>query len=198
MPYIPKAPAELAHLDDRTVARALSRRFGDVVRAAEDLGVPRSALTRRTWHNPKLFTWAHERIDLFLFAVQDEIIGALDSPRAKRRQWAVDQLLVGSNHPLAALLTPASRSRGPNHSAAAVDETRLAREQLDREAAAELAREREREAAAEREREIAADRERIEVIVMRRPSAPSRVSAQPTSTRSLWPSYVRRPTRGQR
>ena len=42
MPYIPKAPAELAHLDDRTVARALSRRFGDIVRAAEDLGAGRA------------------------------------------------------------------------------------------------------------------------------------------------------------
>jgi hypothetical protein len=184
MPYIPKAPAELAHLDDQAVARALSRRFGDVTRAAEDLGVPRSALTRRTWRNPKVLTWAHERIDLFLWLVQDEIIAAFHSPRAKRRQWAIDQLLDG-DHPFA----PAPRSRAPNPSAA-LERARL---RLEREACAE----RDMERAAEREREAAAERvaecERSEVMVKRRPSAPPVAPAM-----SLWPPGIRRPTRGRR
>jgi hypothetical protein len=60
---------------------------------------------------------------------------------------------------------------------------------LEREAAAEQAIERELEAAAEWERE----RERVEVMVERRPSAPT---CAPTE--SLWPSHIRRPTRGRR
>ena len=139
MPFIPKAPAALAHLDDETVSRALSRRFGDIIQTAKDLEVPPPALRQRTRHNPRLLAWAHERIELFLFAVQDEVIRALDSPRASRRQWAADKLLadaVARNHPLAsviAVLTPAARPRGPNPSSAAED-ARLA---LEQEAAAE-------------------------------------------------------------
>jgi hypothetical protein len=184
LPYIPKAPAELAHLDDRTVARALSRRFGDVARAAEDLGVPRSALTRRTWHNPKLLTWAHERIDCFLAAVQSEIIDALESPRARRRQWAVDQLLGGGDHPLS-VWAPARRGRGSRRSDGFVEaeRARAAHEQ-------EVAAERAAEQSAERERERALEEERAYVRAVRPPASPV------APAKSLWPAGVRRPRRG--
>lgn len=71
-----------------------------------------------------------------------ELIRALDSPRASRRQWAADNLLadaVARNHPLAnviTVLTPAARRpRGKNPSAA--EGVRLA---LEQQAAAERVR----------------------------------------------------------
>lgn len=94
MPSIPKAPSALAHLDDETVSRALSRRFGDIIQTAKDLGVPPPALRQRTRHNPRLLAWAHERIELFLIVVWSEVIRALDSPRASRRRWAAEKLLA--------------------------------------------------------------------------------------------------------
>ena len=152
--------------------------------------MPPPALRQRTRHNPRLLAWAHERIELFLFAVQDEVIRALDSRRASRRQWAADKLLadaVARNHPLAnviAVLTPAARRpRGPNPSAAAED-ARLA---LEQEAAAERDFEREREFGFEGERE------RDEAIVEHPWPAPT-----PAPAASLWPPGIRRPTRGRR
>jgi hypothetical protein len=113
---------------------------------------------------------------------------AVYSRSAKRRRWGFDAMFDSyefRDHPFASArwAAPAQRERAKK-----VVEARLV---LEREAAAELACEREREAAAEREREVAADRERDEVMVERRPSAPA-------STASLWPSHIRRPTRGRR
>jgi hypothetical protein len=135
--------------------------------------------------------WAHERIELFLLAVQSEVIRALDSPRASRRRWAADKLLtdaVARNHPLAsviAVLAPAARPRRLNPSAAAEG----VRHALDQQAAAERAYERERELAVDREPEAAAIVERLR---------PSPSPPPPAPSASLWPSGIRRPTRGRR
>jgi hypothetical protein len=198
MPFIPKRPAALAHLSDEVVARALSKRFGNVKRAAEDLNVDCKDLRRLTWNNPAILNAAHERMRLFIFVRRDEIMRGLLSKVGSVRRRAIDRMaanpaLFGDlDHPLSALLTPARRSRGHSHSAAVdkADEARLARERLEREAAAELAREREIEGDRLRERER--ERERIEVMV-ERPSAPA-----PASTVSLWPPGIRRPSRGRR
>jgi hypothetical protein len=95
-------------------------------------------------------------------------MSGLMSKVASVRRRAVDRMaanpaLFGDlDHSPFALLTPARRGRGPNRSAAGVDEARLARERLRRAAAAELAfeGERERALADAREREAAAERER--------------------------------------
>ena len=157
-------------------------------------------LSKLTWRNPDILSPAHERMSLFIFLKRDEIISGLNSRIAAERRRAIDRMganpaLFGDlGHSAAfALLTPARRRRRSNHSVAAVynaDEVRLARE-----VAAEQAIEREREAAIERERErVLADavaQEPAEVMVERRPLAP----APPAS---LWPSHIRRPTRGRR
>jgi hypothetical protein len=188
MPHVPRRPPVLAHLSDEAAARALSRHFGDMVVAARDLGVDRKALRRLTWHNPRILNAAHERIELFRLGVRCKIMDAVYSRSAKRRRWGFDAMFDSCefrDHPFASArwAAPAQRERAKK-----VVEARLV---LEQEAAAELAREREREAAAEREREVAAaaERERVEVMVERCPS---------TSTASLWPAWVRRPTRGRR
>ena len=145
-------------------------------------------------------------MSLFVHHMWGEAVCGLDSRVASVRRRAVDRML---SHPMAignpfasglSLFAPASRARGSHllveggGKAAAAEEARLA---LEREAAAEQAIEREREAAAERElereRERELERERVEVMVERRPSAPT-----PASTASFWPSHIRRPTRGRR
>jgi hypothetical protein len=116
------------------------------------------------------------------------------SKAASVRRRAVDRMAANpglfgpslQHHPAFALLAPAPRARSrPSEEVRA----RLARERLDREAAAEIEREREREIEDDRRRE----RERIEAMVEHRPS-----ELTPASTVSLWPSHIRRPTRGRR
>jgi hypothetical protein len=188
-------PASLAHLSDEQATRALSKHFGDIVKAARDLGVDRRALRRLTWSNPAILDAAHERMELFVDHMWDEAVRGLDSKRASVRMRAVDRMFAHPRmigHPFAgslALFAPAPRARAPRapNPSAAVERARL---RLEREASAE----RERERAAEREREAAveraAERERSEVMVERRPSAPTPAS--------LWPPGIRRPTRGRR
>ena len=195
MAMFSRRPASLAHLSDETAARALSKHFGNIVEAAKELGVDRKDLRRLTWSNPAVLDAAHERMSLFVYGQLDEIISGLNSRVASVRRRAADRLLAHPmmlGHPFAgglSLLAPAARARGPRSSSGLSEEAqgRLARERLEREAAAELAFEGERERALADERE----RERVEVMVERRPLA----SAQ---TESLWPSYIRRPTRGMR
>jgi hypothetical protein len=186
MAMFSKRPAALVHLSDEAAARALSKHFGNVVEAAKELGVDRKDLRRLTWSNPAILDAAHERMSLLIFVQRDEIMSGLASKVASVRRRAIDRLganpgLFGDlNHPAFALLAPAARTRGP----------RLLVEDEGKAAAAEEARlELEREAAAELEREAADERERAEVMAERRPSA---------SIASLWPSYIRRPTRGRR
>ena len=213
MSMFSKRPAALAHISDEAAARALSKHFGNFVEAAKDLGVDRKDLGRLTWSNPAILDAAHDRMSLFIFIQQGEIIHGLTSKSASVRRRAADRmganpmLFRDFNPSLFALLTPATRGRkgrGPNHSAAVVDEAWVARERLDQEAAAEVAfereqereqereREREQEREQEREREREREREQAEVAVMRRPVA------APVATVSLWPSSIRRPRRGMR
>jgi hypothetical protein len=188
MPTFSPRPASLAHLSDEAAARALSKHFGNIIEAAKELGVDRKDLRRLTWANPAVLDAAHERMSLFIFVQRDEIVRGLSSRVASVRRRAIDRMgenpaLFGDlQHPLFELLAPAARARGSHRLV-----ERGGKAVLEREAAAELAREREREAAAERELEL--ERERVEVMVERRPSAP---------TASLWPSHIRRPTRGRR
>jgi hypothetical protein len=192
-----RRPASLAHLSDEAAARALSKHFGNIVEAAKELGVDRKDLRRLTWSNPAILDAAHERMNLFISVQRDEIIRGLNSKVASVRRRAVDRMVANPalfGHPFASglsLLSPASRARGPRSGSGLSEEARarLARERLEREAAAELAFVGERE----REREATAELERVSVIVERRPFAPT-----PASTASLWPSYIRRPTRGRR
>ena len=146
-------------------------------------------MRRLTWHNPAILDAAHERMSLFIFVQRDEIMSGLASKVASVRRRAIDRMaanpaLFGDlDHPLLALLTPASRDRRPR--LLAEDGGKAA---LEREVADEQAIERDREAAAEREREAAADRERVEVMVERRPS-----EVATAATASLWPSHIVRP-----
>ena len=121
-------------------------------------------------------------MSLFVHHMWGEAVSGLDSRVASVRQRAVDRML---SHPMAignpfasglSLFAPASRARGPHRLVEGGGKAAL-----EREAAAEQAIER------EREREL----ERVEVMVERRPSAPT------APTASLWPSHIRRPTRGR-
>ena len=181
-------PASLAHVSDEAAARALSKRFGAIGEAARDLGVDPKHLRRLTWSNPAILAAAHERMSLFAFVRRDEVLSGLRSSVARVRWRAVDRMFANPwlfgdlDHPLA----PARRPRsGP--SAEARD--RLARERLEREAAAELSHERAIEIERERERER--EQEAMETIVSIAPAP------RPPAV-SLWPAGIRRPTRGMR
>jgi hypothetical protein len=200
MAMFSRRPALLAHLSDEAAARALSKHFGDVVRAARELGVDRKDLRQLTWSNPAILDAAHERMSLFIFVELDEIRRGLNSRVASVRRCAIDRMTAHPmmfGHPFASglsLFAPAARARRPHRLVEGGGKVAL-----EREAAAEQAIERDREAAAEREREAAAELERelelerVEVMVERRPSELATVS-----TASLWPSHIRRPTRGRR
>ena len=71
-------------LSDEAAARALSRHFGDIVKAAEDLGVDRKDLRRLIWSNPGILDAAHERMSLFAFVRRDEIISGLHEQGCER------------------------------------------------------------------------------------------------------------------
>ena len=117
MAMFSKRPPSLAHLSDEAAARALSRHFGDFVKAARDLNVKRTDLRKLTWHNPSILTAAHERMDLFISAMWSEALHGLDSKVWGVRARSADRLLA---HPYAvkdpfasglALLAPARRPR---------------------------------------------------------------------------------------
>ena len=87
MPHVPKRPPALEHLSDEAASMALAKHFGDFVKAARDLDVARPDLRRLTWHNPRILTAAHERMELFRIGIRSKILPAVYSPSAKRRQW---------------------------------------------------------------------------------------------------------------
>lgn len=195
MPFIPKRPPSLVHLSDAAAARVLSRNFGDVAKAAKDLGVHRSDLRHLTWHNPRILDASHERMELFVDHMWGEAVRGLYSKRASDRMRAADRIFAhprAIGNPFAAGFAPAPRARGPRGSNVFVEAER-ARLVIEGEVAAEQSAERAAEQSAEREREWALEQERVEVMVERRPSAPPVAPAM-----NLWPSGIRRPTRGRR
>jgi hypothetical protein len=192
----PPRPSSLAHLSDEAAARSVSKHFGDIAKAAKDLGVTRTDLRRLTWSNPKILDAAQLRQAMFLDRIWDEAVRGLDSRLASVRERAVDKMLAHPrmiDHPFSSslsLFARAPRPRAPNPSAA-LERARLRLEQ-------EAAVEREQQAAAERaleaQRELILEQERAEVMLERRPSAPK--PAPPSPAKSLWPAGVRRPSRG--
>ena len=192
MPFVPLRPPALAHLSDEAASIVLARHFGDVVKAAKELGVDRKDLRRLTWHNPRILNAAHERMWLFRMGVKSKIIAAIYSGSAKRRRWGLDALFDHyefRDNPFASAkwFAPAQRERAKR-----AEQSRLV---LEQQAAAELARER----ALEREAELRREIEGAGVVVDVEPPRASvvTVSAGPAGSAG-WPAWVRRPTRGQR
>jgi hypothetical protein len=189
MPHVPKRPPALAHVSDEAASIVLARHFGDFVKAARDLDVKRTDLRRLTWHNPRILNAAHERMELFRIGVRSKILQAVYSRSAKRRRWGFDAMFDSyefRDHLFgAALLAPAPRERAK---APEADNAQLV---LEREAAAELERERAAEFEADRRREGA------EIVPDIEPPVNLR-KALPAPTGSLWPAWIRRPTRGLR
>jgi hypothetical protein len=191
MAHVRPRPLALNHLSDEAASIVLARHFGDIVKAARELGVDRKDLRRLTWHNPRILKAAHERIELFRIGVKSKILQAVYSRSAKRRRWGFDamfdsyefrdQLFAG------ALLAPA-----PREVAKAVDPDHgwLA---LEREAAAELACEQAAELDGDRRRE----REGEEAVADIEPLRSFGKESQAQSG-SLWPAGIRRPSRGRR
>jgi hypothetical protein len=136
MTMFSRRPASLAHVTDEAAARALSRQFGTIKKAAEDLNVDPKHLRRLTWSKPAILDAAHERQGLLASVRREEIIRGLTSKaasvgrRAGDRMFANPGLFGDLRHPL----MPATR---PRSDPSAEARARLARERLDREAAAE-------------------------------------------------------------
>jgi hypothetical protein len=189
MPHVPKRPPALAHVSDEAASIVLARHFGDFVKAARDLDVKRTDLRRLTWHNPRILNAAHERMELFRIGVRSKILQAVYSPSAKRRRWGFDAMFDSYEFrdqlTAYALLAPAPRQRAK---APEADNAQLV---LEREAAAELERERAAEFEADRRRE----QEGAEMVVDIEPSVDLPL-APPAPTGSLWPAWIRRPSRG--
>jgi hypothetical protein len=190
MPHVPKRPPALAHVSDEAASIVLARHFGDFVKAAKELGVVRKALRRLTWHNPRILSAAHERMELFHIGVRFKILGAVYSRSAKRRRWGFDAMFDSNefrDHPLASARWAAPARR--EQAAKAVD----ARLVLELEAAAELERERAAEVEADRRRE----QEGAEIVADIEPPL-NFGKALPAQAGSLWPAGIRRPSRGRR
>ena len=184
MPFVPKRPPALKHLSDEAASIVLARHFGDVVKAARELGVDRKDLRRLTWHNPRILKAAHERMELFRIGVRSKILEAVYSRSAKRRRWGYDAMFDSyefRDNPFASArwAAPAERQRVKR-----AGEARLA---VEREAEAELAR--------ERAVEIDGDRRREQECVAEPPRS---FGKAPPVQASLWPAGIRRPSRGQR
>ena len=200
-----KRPASLAHLSDEAAARALSKRFGNIVEAARDLGVDRKDLRRLTWSNPAILAAAHERIELFVIAMQGELVSGVMSGSAGVRQRAIDRMFEISavpGHPvgrafvgLSSLGLLARAPRGRSVDAEAAAEAEQVRFLLEQEATAERVRELERERV--REAEVEASRRReLECAAAFKPIPAGRPAPPAAQGRSLWPSGIRRPSRG--
>jgi hypothetical protein len=186
MPFVPKRPPALNHLSDEAASIVLAKHFGDVVKAAKELGVDRKDLRRLTWHNPRILNAAHERMELFRIGVKSKILEAVYSPHAKRRRWGFDALCESyefRDNLFARALAPA-RERVP-----AVVDAQLV---LEREAAAELERERDAELEGDRRRE----QEGAGVVVD--VELPRSFERAPQVEAGGWPAGIRRPTRGRR
>jgi hypothetical protein len=185
VPWVPLRPPALAHLSDEAASIVLAKHFGDVVKAARELGVDRTDLRKLTWHNPRILKAAHERMDLFRIGVRSKILEAVYSRSAKRRRWGFDAMFDSYEFRdqlfASALLAPAPRQR------VRVDVQPLEREAaaIEREAMAELAREQTAELDGDRRREQESEAE-VELV---------RAAPAPPAQASLWRG-IRRPSRG--
>jgi hypothetical protein len=189
VPWVPLRPPVLNHLSEEAASAVLAKHFGDIVKAARELGVDRKDLRKLTWHNPNILNAADERMELFRIGVKSKIIQAVLSKSAKKQRWGVDALCESyefRDQLLAShlLLAPAPRERA----LAVVDAGSV----LEQEAAAEL----ERERAAETDREHRREQEGVEVVAGVEPSRKFGRAAEVQP--SLWPAGIRRPTRGRR
>ena len=111
MPPIPKPPASCANLDLAVVKRVLTKHFGDIPRAAKELGLSGPDLNRLTWAKPKLLEEAEDRRGEVIARAWGQLIEALYSDDSDRQMWASDKILsswLARDHPLA----PARRGRG--------------------------------------------------------------------------------------
>ena len=114
MPHVPKRPPALAHLSDEAASIVLARHFGDFVAAAKELNVDRKHLRRLTWHNPRILTAAHERMELFHIGVRSKILEAVYSRTAKRRRWGLDAMFDSMSFAIIRWPAPGGpRRRGP-------------------------------------------------------------------------------------
>jgi hypothetical protein len=187
-------PASCERLDLGLVERTLTKHYGDITAAAREIGVPGPHLRRLTWARPELLESANDRMGEAVARAWSRWLGMLNSRDPRKRERAADRILASykaRNSPYASALAPAPRSRAPNPAAAA-ERARLA---LERQACAERALEREQEGAAELEREREFERLREDSVVE---LVAVREVAPHTSAASLWPSGIRRPTRGRR
>ena len=210
MPFIPKRPSALEHLSDEAAACALSRRYGDFIAAAKDLGVDRKDLRRLVWHNPKILAAAHERIDLFVITMRSELVSQAMHGFSRVRQCAIDRMYRVAaipDHPLGKAFASLSLGllarapRGRSVVEAERVEVEKAEAALEWEAAAELEREREAEVEADRRRERE-DEERRERESAEQPATLVEVDpsvkfrkAPPAQAVSSW-AGIRRPSRG--
>ena len=137
----------------------LSENFGNIIAAAQDLGVDRKDLRRLTWHNPDILRPAHERICFFISRTKPDLTQALLHGGADARRRAGERLLraeatpgdpldCGYGYSTLAFLTPADR-RG-RASIEAEEAARIAAEQ-----AGKLRLAVEEAVAAERARDVA-------------------------------------------
>jgi hypothetical protein len=82
-------PASCADLDLALVERTLAKHFGDICKAAKEIGVSGPDLRRLTWARPDLLQTALDEM--------------LDSPDPRRRERAPDEIMssyAARNHPL--------------------------------------------------------------------------------------------------
>ena len=186
MPFVPKRPPALNHLSDEAASIVLAKHFGDVVKAAKELGVDRKDLRRLTWHNPRILKASHERMDLFRIGVRSKILEAVWSRSAKRRRWGYDAMFDSYEFRDCLLASAKLLAPAPKQRAKVVDAQLV----LEREAAAELAREQAIEIDGDRRRE----QEGEEIVADIEPPR-SFGKAPQVRASSLWPAGIRRPTR---
>jgi hypothetical protein len=102
--HLPKVPASCEHLDLALVERVLAKHYGDISRAAKELGVSGPDLNRLTWSKPKLLEEAElERMGVIARA-WGQLIEALYSDDPRRQMWASDKIMsswLARDHPLA-------------------------------------------------------------------------------------------------
>jgi hypothetical protein len=194
----------LAHLSDEAASRALSKRYGDIVAAAKDLGVDRKDLRRLTWSNPAILAAAHGRIDLFVITMRSELVSQAMHGSSQVRQCAFDRMYRVAaipDHPIGkafvglslGLLARAPRGRSVEAERVEVEKAAEAKAALEWEAAAELATETAAELAREQAAELAGDRRRESETVVAEIERPRK--ALLAQGGSLWPAGIRRPSK---
>jgi hypothetical protein len=103
MPHIPKVPAACAGLDLALVERTLAKHYGDITRAAREVGVSGPDLRRLTWSKPELLEEAQLECQVLIARAWGVLIRALYSDDPRRQMWASDRILsswIARDHPL--------------------------------------------------------------------------------------------------